>query len=44
MQIEATKQYCQLCGGEVDMPVDTLAALEAAPHGSDTSATRNSDA
>jgi hypothetical protein len=31
MQIETTKQYCQICGGEVEMPVDTLAALAAAP-------------
>ena len=31
MQIETTKQYCQICGGEVEMPVDTLAGLAAAP-------------
>ncbi len=31
MQIETAKQYCPICGGEVETPVDTLAALAAAP-------------
>jgi hypothetical protein len=31
MQIETTRQYCQICGDEVEMPADTLAALAVAP-------------
>jgi hypothetical protein len=31
MQIETTRQFCQICGREVEMPVDMLAALAAAP-------------
>ena len=31
MQIETTKRYCQICATEVEMPVDTLAGLAAAP-------------
>jgi hypothetical protein len=32
MQIQTTKQYCQICATGVEMPVDTLAGLAAAPH------------
>lgn len=31
MDLETSKRHCEICGGEVETPVDTLAALAAAP-------------
>jgi hypothetical protein len=31
MEVRTTKRYCQICATEMEMPVDTLAGLAAAP-------------
>jgi hypothetical protein len=32
MEVGVTRRRCEMCGAEAEIPVDTLAALAAAPH------------